>query len=200
MSVETGHDPTLEVELPAGGVIVLDDVAEVDLFTHQRDRYIEDYGLVRQNDLMMLGALLTHAISMYRAQKLLTEPKKAGEAQNRLIKASEAIGTIEKSLGIDKKTREAGGQHTVASYITELKRAGHEKGIQIAKRTKEYERIFMELSWKIRLLRNGDQEDRKHHDVSEQKIIEWLERELATIEEGEKEWARAKGALFVGRL
>jgi hypothetical protein len=58
----------------------------------------------------------------------------------------------------------------------------------------------MELRWKLRLLQNGDDEDRKYHNVSEKSICEWAARELAKLEEADKKWAKEKGKVFVGRL
>lgn len=200
MTDEHEPNPEFEVDLPAGGTVCLEDEAEVDLWKEHAKRYIEDYGIHRLNDLMHLGTLLSHAISMYRAQQLVQTPAKAAEAQNRLIKAGEQVERIEKLLGIDKKSREAGGKHTIDAYITTIKRAAHAKGIHIAERVREMERITMELSWKIRLLRNGDDEDRRHHNVSEREIIDWLEQELLTLEDKKKEWAREEGAIFVGKL
>jgi hypothetical protein len=191
---------SFDVELPSGGTLTLLDADEVDVWNHTRDRYIQDYGLVKQNDLVLLGAILAQNTAMYRAQRDLTDPKKAGAAQGVLIKAATEIRELEKALGIDKKTREAGGQHTVSDYITRLKRAAHAKGVRVAERVKAYESFNKELSWKLRLLANGDAEDRKYHDVSERSICEWATRELAKIEAAEKKWAKEKGAVFVGRL
>lgn len=192
--------PKFEAELPSGGTLELASADEVDVWKHTAERYIQDYGLVKQNDLVLLGAILAQAIAMYRAQRDLIDPKKAGPAQGILIKAATEIRELEKALGIDKKTREAGGQHTVSDYITRLKRAAHEKGVHIADRVKAYEAFAMELRWRLRLLENGDDEDRKYHDVSEKSICEFAARELAKIEEADKAWAKEKGKVFVGRL
>lgn len=196
------HEPNeaFRVELPAGGTVVLESEEEVDLWREHAKRYQEDYGLHRLNDLMHLGNLLTYAIHAYRASQMLADPKKAVDGQSRVTKASEGIERVEKLLGIDKKSREAGGKHTLDAYVETVKRAAHAKGIHIAERVREMERIMMELSWKVRLLRNGDDEDRRHHNVSERQIIDWLEQELLTLEEGKKEWAREEGAVFVGKL
>jgi hypothetical protein len=154
-----------DVELPGGGVLELQDSAEVDLWVTTSARYISDYALVKQNDLVLLGAILSQNLAMFRAQRDLIDPKKASAAQNIIIKAASEIRELEKALGIDKKTREAGGQHTVSNYIATLKRAGHEKGVHIAHRIKAYEAFVMELRWRVRLLRNGDDEDRRYHGI-----------------------------------
>jgi hypothetical protein len=190
----------LLVDLPGGGRLELANAEEVDLWNHTAERYITDYGLVKQNDLVLLGAILAQAVALFRAQRDLIDPKKASAAQGILIKAATEIRELEKALGIDKKTREAGGQHTVADYLTRLKRAGHEKGVHIAERVKAYEAFAMEMRWRLRLLANGDAEDRKYHDVSEKSICEFATRELAKLEELDKTWAKEKGKVFVGRL
>lgn len=191
---------TFEVELPAGGKLRLQSVEEVELWDEVSQRYKADYQLVKTNDLMLLGAILSQTVAMFRAQQDLSDPKKSDSAVGKIGKASEQIRELEKSLGIDKKTREQGGQHTVGDYITRLKRAAHERGIMIAERTKRYEAFNMELRWKVRLLRNGDEEDKAYHGISEESIIAWAEKELDELEAKDKEWAKQKGKVFVGQL
>lgn len=188
------------VELPAGGRLTLNNAEEVEMWETSRDRYIDDYGLSKANDLMLLGAILSQALAMYRAQQDLADPKKSSGAQGIIIKAAEEIRALEKALGIDKAAREKGGQHTVSDYITRLKAAAHEKGVHIADRVKAYEAFNMELRWKLRLLRNGDEEDKAYHGLSERTILEWAENELAKLEEADKKWAKTKGRVFVGKL
>jgi hypothetical protein len=188
------------VELPGGGNLELNDVDEVDLWNTSAEKYIQDYALVKQNDLVLLGAILAQNLAMYRAQRDLRNAKEAGKAQTMITKAATEIRELEKALGIDKKTREAGGQHTVGNYIATLKQAAHVKGIHIAERTKAYESFAMELRWRLRLLRNGDAEDRKYHDISPEAVCSWAEQQLANLEEGDKRWAQEKGRIFVGRV
>jgi hypothetical protein len=189
-----------EVDLPAGGRLQLQNADEVQYWDSNAQHYIRDYGIVKANDLVILGALLTQGLSMFRGQQALADPKKASNAMSTITKAAEEITRLEKQLGIDKKTREAGGQHTVTDYVTQLKRAAHEKGVHIAERVKAYEAFAMELRWKIRLLRNGDDEDRAYHNISDKSIVEWAENELAKLEDADKKWAHEKGKVFVGRL
>ncbi len=189
-----------EVELPAGGRLQLQDADEVVYWEETSKRYIQDYALVKMNDLVMLGAILSQGVAMYRAQKSLFDPKKATNAVAAISKASEQIQQLEKALGIDKKTREAGGQHTTADYVTTLKRAGHAMGVKIAERTKAYEAFTMELRWKCRLLRNGDEEDKAYHNITAESVVAWAENELARLEAEDKRWAHEKGRVFTGRL
>lgn len=188
------------VELPAGGHFKLNNAEEVEQWERTCARYIDDYSLVKTNDLVLLGAIVSQVLAMYRAQNELSDPKKAGAAVSLIGKCSEQIRELEKALGIDKKTREAGGQHTVQDYLTRVKRAAHAKGVRISERTKAYEAFTMELRWKLRVLRNGDAEDRRHHGLTEKTVINWAEQELAALEEKDKDWAREKGAVFVGTL
>lgn len=188
------------VDLPAGGSLELNDPDEVSLWNESGKRFVADYGITKANDLVLLGALLTQGIHMYRAQRDMSDPKKASSAQNVIIKAAGEIRELEKALGIDKKTREAGGQHTVGDYVKTLKQAAHERGVHISKRTQAYESFAMELRWRVRLLRNGDSEDRHYHAISERTIVEYVEAELAKLEEVDKQFAREKGRVFVGRL
>lgn len=189
-----------KVENPGGGTLTLGNAEEVQLWNDTAQQYIDEYGFTKVNDMVILGTILTFRLDIYRAQADMTDPKKVSAASSRILKLSGEMRELEKALGIDKKSREAGGQHTVADYISNLKRAAHEKGIHISERVRAYEGLAMEARWKIRLLRNGDTEDRRHHDISERSIVDWLEKELAKLEDRDKEWAREKGRIFVGKL
>jgi hypothetical protein len=189
-----------QVDLPAGGQLELAGPDEVQMWTDSARRYIEDYGLVKANDLMLLGAILSQGVAMYRAQRDLNDPKKAASAQKTISTASEQIRELEKALGIDKKSREAGGQHTVGAYVTTLKRAAHEKGVHIAARVKAYEAFAMEMRWKLRLLENGDAEDLQYHGLSETALCEWARQELGRLEEIDVKYAHEKHRVFIGRL
>lgn len=196
---DNGTSP-YEVDLPQGGTLRLQSADEVVLWNNTAQRYIEDYGLQKANDLVLLSAILSQGLAMYRAQIQLADQTKAAEAASRIGKCAEEIRNLEKALGIDKKTREAGGQHDVKDYVSRLKRAAHLKGVRISERVKEIEKVMMEASWKIRLLRNGDAEDKSYHDISEKSIIDWLERAIAEIHANDQKWAREKGKVFIGKL
>jgi len=45
--------PILEVELPAGGKLMLHGIDEVAMWTQSRERYVKDYALSQQNDLIL---------------------------------------------------------------------------------------------------------------------------------------------------
>lgn len=209
------------VNLPAGGELVLKTQDEVDMWDRTAQAYIAEYRLVKTNDLVLLGAILTQNLALFRAQQRLNgmEPetdaagvptgryisvpvdaKTINGAQGAITRASEEIRALERSLGIDKKTREAGGAYNVADYITTLKKSAHEMGVHISERFKFYEDMAMEARWRIRLLRNGDPEDRQHHNISEDKIIDWLEGKLLEAEKVDRDFAANKGKLFLGKL
>jgi hypothetical protein len=197
------NEQDLTVELPGGGVLTLETAQEVELWNTSAARYLEDYAITKQNDKTLLGSVLIQQLIMYRAQIAIAKPgAKKGNFQKQVTDASTEIRDIEKALGIDKKAREAGGQHTIASYLTILKRAAHAKGIKISERVKAYEEFAMEMRWRIRLLRNGDSEDRQYHPdtISEKTLVAWAEKELAALEAKDKAWARDKGAVFVGQI
>jgi hypothetical protein len=202
-----------EVQRPGGGTLTLTTQQEVDVWDSLREKYIKEYGLTKANDLALLGAILSQHLVIFRAEQAMNgmtpeldhgkvptgrykhEPPSNNElaaAQKAIISSSKEIRELESSLGIDKKTREAGGQHTVADYIATAKKAAHQMGIHIAERTLAFEEFCMELKWKLRLLKNGDEEDRAYHELSPEKLLEWAESELARLEQVDKE--------FLGKL
>ena len=107
---------------------------------------------------------------------------------------------FEKALAIDKVTREAGGQQTVAGYIQMLKRAAHERGVHISKRVLAYENFVMELRMRLRIMENADAEDRAYHDITPEKILDWARDKLAELEQVDRDFGREKGRVFVGKL
>ncbi len=211
-----------EADLPAGGTLFLRSEDELAYFEKVRDSYIDDYNLMKTNDLALLSSLLSQQLEVYRAQQLmngmepvldandvptgeykLLEVKDATKnaAQQRLIKATAEVREIEKSLGIDKKTRESGGQYSVEEYIGKLKKAGRTYGLHISRRFKLHESFVNELRWRARLLRNGDSEDRQYHGVeTAEKVVAWAEGEMQKIEDADKRFANEKGAMVVGSL
>lgn len=209
------------VDLPAGGSLLLNSIEEVELWEESSRRYRQDYQLTQQNDLLLLGAILSQQLAMFRAQqrmngmapRLNERGQPTGEyerkelkvsemsaAQSTIVKASTEIRELEKVLGIDKKTREAGGAHTVQSYVSTLKQAARQYGIHLSKRMQAYEKVCMETRWRLRLLRNGDAEDRHYHNLSAQTICDWLDGQLAELEELDKQHAKEKHAVYMGRL
>lgn len=210
-----------DVELPGGGNMHLQSAEEVDLWQLSAARYIEDYHLVKTNDLVLLGAILQQQITMFRAQRALNgmqpqldaqgvptghyivvelDADNMAKYQRMLNEASTQIKAHEKHLGIDKVTREQGGTVSVESYLRTLKKAAHERGIHISKRFLRHEKFANELRTMLRMFRNLDAEDRAYHDLTEEKILTWCSDQLAEIEELDKTFAHEKGKLYVGKL
>lgn len=213
--------PDYKVELPAGGFLPLQTADEVEFWQRSAEKYKEEYTLSKQNDLIALGQLLQQQVILYRAQLAMNgmEPElnaqgvptgnhrrielNAGEVaswQKTMTAASTEIRNLEKSLGIDKATREQGGAHTVDSYVRTLKRAAHQRGVHIAKRTEEYERVINELRVRIRLLYFGDEEDRKYHNINPKSILDWLKDETDRLADVDQKFNREKGKLYRGQL
>lgn len=212
---------TFEVEPPAGGKLHLHSLDEVELWEESAKRYVADYQLVQQNDLLLLGAILSQQLLMYRAQQRMNgmlpeldangvptgrfqrrelKVSEMSAAQATIVKASTEIRELEKTLGIDKKNREAGGAHTVQNYVGQLKTAARAYGLHLNRRMQEYEKVMMEARWKIRLLHHGDPEDRAYHALTDKSIVDWLEKELVRMEELDKRYAAEKHKVFVGRF
>lgn len=210
-----------EVELPIGGSLQLQTPEEVQMWNHAMSKYKSDYALTKTNDLVLLGAILTQNLAMFRAQQTMNgmEPEldaqqiptgrykkvpvktaEAAAAQKIVLNAAGEIREIEKALGIDKKTRDAGGGDSIAGYLGALKVAGRQLGVHVVKRTKAYEEFAMELRWRLRVLANGDQEDKAHHNISEASICEFATNRLTELEQIDKEFAKDKGKVFAGKL
>ena len=215
------HPPAFDVDLPAGGRLQLRTADEVDVWNEGVKAYKQDYALTRTNDLVMLGALMTQQLAMYRAQMRLNgmeaeldanqvptgryrqvelKPSDEAAAQEQVRKAAGEIRDIEKSLGINKATRDQGGGQNVRDYLAGLKRAAHRMGVHISNRVLAYENFAMELRTKLRMLENLDEEDRRYEGISEESIIAWARNELAKLEEIDKQYAKEHGLTYVGKV
>jgi hypothetical protein len=210
-----------KVDLPAGGFLHLQTADEVDMWTRAQDRYMEDYVLVKHNDLVTLGALLQQGVIIFRCQTAINgmEPETDANGvptgnyrrveldgadlaayQKTLTEAAKEMRALEKQLGIDKATREAGGAHTVDAYLKTVKRAAHVRGIHISQRTLAYERFVNELRWRLRMLYQGDAEDRHYHGITPKSVLDWERKECERLEQIDTDFAREKGKVFIGQL
>lgn len=187
-------------ELPAGGQIQLNSADEVDEWNKLAAGYIADFGLIRTNELAQLGAILAQQIAQNRAMQDMSDIKKAPAAVSIITKTSETIGELEKRLGIDRKSLQAGAKDDLGDYVKLLKKAGHARAVHITERTKAFEEFCMELRWKLRVLENADDEDKRHHGLSQESVCVWAAVQLAELEAKDKTWSHEKGKLFVGRL
>lgn len=211
------------LDLPGGGRLHLQSLEELDLLSTQKKHYESEYTFDKLNDRVLLGTLLTQQLALYRSQQVLsgmepefdkndkptgqmvrrTPPPKAAEmkaAQDSINTASEQIMKLERTLGIDKKTRESSGVHTLQNYLTTLKRAANQFGIHINERTKAYEAVAMEARTKLRILNNADAEDRQYHGITEKSVLQWLQDELDRLEDIDKKFSKTKGDLWRGKL
>lgn len=210
-----------KVDLPSGGTLHLQTADEVDLWETAMKRYLEDYVLVKHNDLVTLGALLQQQLILFRCQTAINGMEAEMDGQNvptgrykridldggdlaayqrTLTEASKEMRALEKNLGIDKATREQGGAHTLDNYIRTLKRAAHDRGVHITDMVSEYQGVFKELSWRLRLLYNGDKQDRAYHNVTPKTVLDWIHGEIERLESMDQEWAKDTGKLYVGQL
>jgi hypothetical protein len=217
----SGLPDNFEVALPAGGRMHLLNAEEVELWEHSHRRYLEDFQLSKTNDLVLVGAILQQQLVMFRAQRKLNglEPEldnanvptgrwiqveldsnEQAKYQKALRDATGEIRSIEKALGIDKATREAGGAVSVANYLRTLKAAAHDRGIHIVQRTLAYEKFANDFRWRLRVFFNADAEDRAYHNLTPDELLKWCQDELAALEEGDKRWAKERGRLYVGKL
>jgi hypothetical protein len=221
MSTKPANVTDYAVDLPAGGKLHLQSPDEVELWNKARDRILSEYVLRKHNDLINLGALLQQQVILYRCQVAINGMEAQIDAngvptgayrridldtsdimgyQKTLTECAKEIGRLEKALGIDKVTREAGGAHTLESYIKTLKKAAHDRGIHITTQIYEYQRVMKELNWKLRLLYRGDSQDRQYHSVTPKSVLDWLWDEVQALDAKDQEWAKTTGKLYIGQL
>lgn len=216
-------DPhNFEVAIPGGGKLHLHTAEEVELWDTTADAYVQDYGLTKVNDLKIVGMILMQQIEIFRAQQLSNgrqavfdketyepsgeyeriglSPADKRDATQMMLKAGAEVTRLEEKLGIDKKTRDAGGKGELQDYLVVVKRAAHEYGLHIVERVKFVEALVMDLSTKLRILDNTDAEDRAYEGVTADSILNDLRKGIATMHENDETWAKEKGVLFRGKL
>jgi hypothetical protein len=210
-----------EVELPAGGKLPLLTIDEVEFFEESRDRYLSDYAIRNQSDRLAVNHMLILSVESFRASQRINgmEPEldPAGVPTGRyikgkvsgtdraaslnvLIKTRESIADTEKQLGIDKKTRDQGGQYDVATYIEGAKKGAREFGVHLSKRYIAYTSFVKALRTQMRMLRQLDNEDLVEVHLSKESLLDWAWNELDKLEEIDKRFAHEKGRLIVGRV
>ena len=207
------------VELPGGGApLPLQSADEVDRWETLSAAYQDQYQLRMVNDLTNLGTLLVQHINLYRAQLALSgripetdedglatgrylqkvlKPAEVKAYQEQITGASKEIREIEKTMGIDKKSREAAGDETLRGWLTTMKARAHRYGLHVATRVKAYEEFAMELRWRLRLNEVGDAEDKHYEDCTEEGIIRWCREQLADLETKDQAFAQ-EDAVVIG--
>lgn len=208
------------VELPGGGGgITLQSREEVDRWTVLETAYRDQYDLRKINDLTNLGTLLVQHVNLYRAQQAITgrvpelddEELPTGRYLSRMLKPAELrahqdvinttskeIREIEKTMGIDKASRDKAGDESLKSWLTGMKARAHRYGLHVSKRVTAYETFAMELRWRLRLNEVGDAEDKQYESAGDTDIIKWCREQLAELEEVDRKFAEEEGALVLG--
>jgi len=208
-----------ECKLPGGGVITLTNPQEITYFEQMVKRYSKEYSFTKPNDLVRLSQLLTLELTAFRmtqrmmgqvpafdnqgmstGQFIIISDEEITSITDRLPKVQLEIRNLEKALKIDKTAREGDGSHDIANYFETLKRAANEYGVHLSKRYAAYDNFANELRWKIRILRNHDEEDRQYHKISEGTIIKYIEDELFRLEDVDTKFSKEKQSLWVGKL
>lgn len=208
-----------EVELPGGGKLHLQTLDEVEAFEESRDRYLSDYKLTNQSDRLAVNTMLTLHMEAFRAaqrlngmeaevdansvptgryKKVEVKGQDRASALTVLIKARESVAETEKSLGIDKRTRDQGGQYDIATYIGGAKQAAREYGVHLSKRYMAYVTFVMALRTQHRMLRQLDSEDLAEMRLTPESLLDWIWNELVKLEEVDKKFAHEKGKLIAG--
>jgi hypothetical protein len=208
------------VELPGGGGgITLQSAEEMDRWQTLENAYREQYDLRKINDLTNLTTLLVQHINLYRAQQALSgripevdetdlptgryvmrtlTPNEIKAYQEQINTASKEVREIERTMGIDRKSRDQAGDESMKSWLLAMKARAHRYGLHVSARTKAYEEFAMELRWRCRLNEVGDAEDKAYEDVSDAGVVRWAREHLAELERKDKEFAQEQGALILG--
>lgn len=208
------------VELPGGGGhIPLQSQEEVDRWSTLEQQYRDQYDLRKINDLTNLSTLLVQQINLYRAQLALSgripETDEDGYPTGRMVQrvlksaevkayqeqittASKEIREIERTMGIDKKSRDAAGDESSKAWLMAMKSRAVRYKLHVSGRVLAYEEFAMELRWRVRLNEVGDAEDKQYEDCTEAGIIKWVREQLAELEQKDREFAQEEGALVLG--
>jgi hypothetical protein len=212
--------PDYRVELPGGGGgITLQSAEELDRWQTLEHAYRDQYDLRKINDLTNLTTLLVQHINLYRAQQALSgripetdetdmptgayvlRTLTANEIkvyQDQINTASKEVREIEKTMRIDRGSRDSQGDESMRSWLLAMKARAHKYGLHVSARTKAYEELAMELRWRCRLNEVGDAEDKGYEDCSAEGIVKWARERLAELERKDQEFAKEQGALVLG--
>lgn len=219
--MSSGVPTNYEVELPAGGKLHLLTMDEVELFEKSRDRYLHDFKLTAQSDLLAVSNMLVLTVESFRAAQRVNGMEAELDASNVptgryvstkvsgqdrssalsiMMKTRESIAETEKQLGIDKRTRDQGGQHDVDAYVQACKSAAREFVVHLSRRYKAYDEFVMTLRTQVRMLKTLDNEDLMLMGLSKDSLIDWIWNELSGLEAVDKKYANEKHRLFIGKI
>lgn len=210
-----------EVEMPGGGRMTLQTIAEVEVFEDAREAYLRDFQISHHSDKLAIGSLLLMHLEIFRNQQRLNgmEPelgpndvptgRYVATQVNRtekqavlsvLLKMQAEIRDAEKALGVDKKTRDSGGQYDTKAYVAALRDGAGEWGLHLSRRYMAYDAFARALRVRLRMLDTLDPEDLQHENITEATILSYCRASLTKLEEADKKFAHEKGRLIVGKV
>jgi hypothetical protein len=199
--------------------VYLQSQEEVDLWSTLDTSYRHEYDLRKINDLTNLGTLLIQHVNLSRAQMALSgrvpelDPDNlpTGRFQSRVLKPAEVksyqeqvtnagkeIREIEKTMGIDRKSRDQAGDEGVRSWLIGMKARAHRYGLHVSRRVTAYEEFVNELVWRLNLNLNGDAEDKHYESCDDAGIVKWAREETERLAEVDRKFAQDEGALVLG--
>jgi hypothetical protein len=210
-----------EVELPAGGKLHLSTIDEVEVFEDTREAYLRDFQIKHHSDKLAIGSLLLMHLEVFRNQHRLNgmeaevdvkgvptgryvkapiKPTEKTAILSVLLKMQAEIRDAEKALGVDKKTRDSGGQYDTKAYVDSIREAAGQWGVHLSRRYLAYEAFVRGLRVRIRMLDTLDAEDLQHENISVETIMASVRTSLAKLEEADRKFAHEKGRLIVGQI
>ena len=218
----SGQDITVYHEkMPNGGTITMLNPEEVAYYREMRSKYEKEYAglLTKPNDINRLSQLLSFELTAHRyTQRMVgsvTQYNDAGEVvgielvdalemasiSQTLPKVQEEIRKLEQALKIDKRTREGSSEGDIKNYMESLKRAAIQYKVHLSERYTAFDEFVNELKWRMRVLANPDEEDRKYHGVeTAEKLCVWIEGQLNDLTEIDKKFANDKQSLWTGTV
>jgi hypothetical protein len=210
-----------EVELPAGGKLHLQTIDEVEVFEDTREAYLRDFQIKHHSDKLAIGSLLLMHLEVFRNQQRLNsmeaeldtrgvptgryvktpvKPTEKSAILSVLLKMQAEIRDAEKALGVDKKTRDSGGQYDTKAYVEAIREGAGQWGVHLSRRYMAYEAFVRGLRVRLRMLDTLDPEDLQHENISVETILTSCRASLAKLEEADKKFAHEKGRLIVGKV
>jgi hypothetical protein len=208
-------------KLPNGGTITLQNPEEVAYFRSLSSAYGEDYAslLSKPNDRNRLSQLISFELIAHRyTQRMMgtvnmydgnqniigiekVDPVEMNIISQNLPKVQEEIRKLESSLKIDKRTREGSGEGDIRNYMENLKKAAINYKVHLSKRYIAFDEFVNELRWRMRVVCNADLEDRAYHNLdTPEKLFDWINQQLNELEEVDKDFAKNKQSLWVGKI
>jgi hypothetical protein len=219
---ETGQNVSVYHErLPHGGTITLQNPEEVAYFRGLKKEYEAEYAslLLKPNDRNRLSQLINFeliahrytqrmmgTVNVYDGNGNITGIEKVDPVEMNLItqnlpKVQDEIRKLEGALKIDKRTREGSGEGDIRNYMETLKKAAINYKVHLSKRYEAYDEFVNETRWRLRVIRDADNEDRAYHGLdTPEKFFDWMNEQLRELEEIDKEFAVNKQALWLGKV